>query len=75
VIGCGAPVLVGGGVVMEERRVSWMPGAEGAPLEAEEEVFVVVEEWLDGGAMRSDCTWGISEGTLYAESQTHHYGP
>lgn len=74
--GCGAPEVVGGGVFMEERRVSWMPGAEGAPLEVAEEVFVVEEEWLDGGAMRSDCRRVISKGTLYsiAESKTHHYG-
>lgn len=56
------PELVGGGAVREERRVSWMPGAEGAPLEVAEEVFVVEEEWLDGGAMRSDCSLGDQYG-------------
>jgi len=60
VTGCGVPELAGGGAVMEERRVSWMPGAEGAPLEVAEEVFVVEEEWLDGGAMRSDCRRRVS---------------
>ena len=38
----------------EERRVSWRPGAEGAPLVVEEAVVVEVE-WEDGGAMRRDC--------------------
>jgi hypothetical protein len=69
--------VVGGGAVREERRVSWMPGAEGAPLEVAEEVFVVEEEWLDGGAMRSDCGWRISiVGTLCSgeEGKTHHRG-
>ena len=38
----------------EERRVSWRPGAEGAPLVVGEAVVVEVE-WEDGGAMRRDC--------------------
>lgn len=41
-----------------ERRVSWMPGAEGAPLdcwEGLETVVLVVEvEWFEGGAIRRD---------------------
>ena len=35
----------------EERRVSWRPGADGAPLE----VVVVEVEWEDGGTKRRDC--------------------
>ncbi len=38
----------------EERRVSWRPGAEGAPLAVVEVVFVEVE-WEDGGTKRRDC--------------------
>lgn len=34
----------------EERRVSWRPGADGAPLE----VVVVEVEWEDGGTKRRD---------------------
>lgn len=37
-------VVLGGTGVREERRASWMPGAEGAPLEVVEEVFVVEVE-------------------------------
>lgn len=74
--GCEAPELGGGGDVSEERSVSWMPGAEGAPLEVAEEVFVVEEEWLDGGAIRSDCRWKLSKRSLHdrAGSKTDHLG-
>lgn len=37
----------------EERRVSWMPGAEGAPPVVEL-VLLVEVAWLEGGAMRRD---------------------
>ncbi len=46
--------MVAGVGFREERRVSWRPGAEGAPL-AVVEVVVVEVEWEDGGAMRRDC--------------------
>ena len=39
--------------VREERRVSGMPGADGAPLVVELVLFVEVT-WFEGGAMRSD---------------------
>ena len=39
--------------VREERRVSWMPGAEGAPPAVELVLFVEIA-WLEGGAMRRD---------------------
>ena len=45
-------VVLGGVAFSEERRVSWRPGAEGAPLE----VVVVEVEWEDGGTRRRD--WG-----------------
>lgn len=38
-----------------KRRVSWMPGAEGAPLERDDEVvckFVVDVAWPDAGTIR-----------------------
>ena len=42
-----------------ERRVSWMPGADGAPLERALGVellrFVVEVGWVEEGAMRRDC--------------------
>ena len=41
--------------VREERRVSWMPGAEGAPPVVEL-VLVVEVAWLEEGAMRRDYT-------------------
>ena len=44
--------VVGVGV-REERRVSWMPGAEGAPPVVEL-VLLVEVGWLKGGAMRRD---------------------
>lgn len=57
-MGCLVSEIVGGGEVREERRVSWMPGAEGAPLDVDvvvmEEVFVVEVVWEVGGAMRRD---------------------
>ena len=37
----------------EERRVSWMPGADGAPRVVES-VLLVEVAWLEGGAMRRD---------------------
>ena len=42
----------GAGNVRErfDRRVSWTPGAEGAPG-----VSVVAAGWADVGTMRSDC--------------------
>ena len=45
--------------VREARRVSWMPGAEGAPLDVGTEpewvVRLVVEEgWEEDGAIRRD---------------------
>ena len=42
---------MGAGVVRErfERRVSWTPGAEGAPRAG-----VVLERWPDEGTMRRD---------------------
>lgn len=39
--------------VREERRVSWMPGADGAPP-AVELVLLVDVAWLEGGAMWRD---------------------
>lgn len=45
-----------------ERRVSWMPGAEGAPLEREEEGFwrfVVDVAWPEAGTMRSALDGGL----------------
>ena len=48
--------------VREDRRVSWRPGADGAPLEVDEEMVLFVEvEWLEWGAMRRDCRRGISK--------------
>lgn len=44
-------------------NVSWIPGAEGAPLEVVEEVFVVEVEWLDEGTNRRDCGGWISSCT------------
>ena len=35
-----------------ERRVSWRPGADGAPLF--DDVLVLEVGWLEGGAMRKD---------------------
>lgn len=58
-MGALAEVVEGAGV-REERRVSWMPGAEGAPLEVLEEVLVVEVAWEDGGAMRRDCVHRVS---------------
>lgn len=49
-----------------------MPGAEGAPLVVLlDEVFVVEAEWLDGGAMRSDCRSSVSIqlGLMHGRSQ------
>lgn len=37
----------------EERRVSWMPGAEGAPPVVEL-VLLVEVAWFEEGAMRRD---------------------
>ena len=47
--------VVDGTGVREERSVSWTPGADGAPLEVEEEEVLVVEVvcWV-GGAIRRD---------------------
>ena len=65
--GCGAEeegLIIG---VRLARRVSWMPGAEGAPggerVDVEMVVrFVAEEGWGGAGAMRRDCGgWGISE--------------
>lgn len=59
---CLVSEVEGGGAVREERRVSWRPGAEGAPLEVVEEVFVVEVVWAVGGAMRRDwggVSWGL----------------
>ncbi len=49
----GALVAGGGAGERDERRVSWMPGAEGAPFE-EEEVLVVEVEWEDAGTILMD---------------------
>ena len=63
-------VVEGAGEVRFARRVSWRPGAEGAPLvSGVEEVevwvvrFVVEEGWVAGGAIRRDCVFdfGVSE--------------
>lgn len=53
----------------EERRVSWRPGTEGAPLAVLEEVFVAEVEWDDGGAILRD--WGgIISGLCDRESRS-----
>jgi len=55
--------VVDGGVgASDERSVSWMPGAEGAPLFVEEEVFVVEVEWLELGTILRDCAKTFSRG-------------
>ena len=49
--------MEGGGVGFKERllrRVSWRPGAEGAPLEEDEGVFDLEVGCEEGGAMRRD---------------------
>ena len=43
------------------RRVSWRPGAEGAPLEEVEGVFDLEFGYEEAGAMRRDC-WGGFDG-------------
>ena len=54
----------------EERRVSWRPGAEGAPLVGAE-VVVVEVEWEDGGTMRRDCR-GVSGGGRGGKGGAYH---
>ena len=53
--GWAGPVELAGVGFSEERRVSWRPGAEGAPLGVVEVVVVVEVEWEDGGTRRRDC--------------------
>ena len=51
-MGCETVVVVGARL---KRRVSWTPGADGAPLERVDEGvcrFVVDVAWLDAGTIR-----------------------
>ena len=58
--------MAGEAAAREARRVSWRPGAEGAPvvraLAGVERVRLVVEVgWAEEGAMRRACGgWGVS---------------
>ena len=56
---CVAELLAEEEFCREVRRVSWRPGAEGAPRGrvAFEVVLVVLVAWEEGGAMRRDCMW------------------
>lgn len=67
-MGWAGPVVVLAGVGFREaRRVSWRPGAEGAPLE----VVVVEVEWEDGGTMRRDWE-GVSGGGRGGRDGAYH---